>query len=84
MPNPIIRARNTVVRHKTKIVFAAGVLTGAGATLYFGSKHPAHIIAPISSDDLRHLADNVESSLHYVEPATRRTITLFNDATISQ
>lgn len=84
MPNPLTRARNTVSRHKTKIVFAAGVFTGAGVTLYIGFKNPAHIIAPISSDDLRHLADNVESSLHYVEPASRRTITLFNDATLTQ
>lgn len=80
MPNPIRRIKVVVQKHKTRIAYGAGVATGvAGMIVVRRTLVPfPHIIAPISSEDLKHLIDNPDDALTYIDPRRRGTVSLFN------
>lgn len=77
MKNPILTAKAKFVKHKTKVVYGAGVATGIVATVWVRKNIPIHISAPISTTQLQHLIDHTDDAMTYV---TRQgSVTLFND-----
>lgn len=79
MFNPITRTKQAARRHKSKLVYGAGVVTGVAGAVAVRRLIPVHIIAPIGNETLQHLIDHPEDAVHYVVPANGRMVTLFND-----
>ena len=80
MKNPIANAKAKFVKHKTKIVYGAGVATGIAATVWMKKNIPIHINAPISTERLQHLIDHTEDAMTYV--TKQGSVTLFNDVNL--
>jgi hypothetical protein len=78
MFNPADRIKVAVRKHKSKIVFSAGVVTGVSAVVVFRRNVPVHITAPISSSELQHLIDHTEDAMSYVSLKPLAVVELFN------
>lgn len=78
MLNPVTRVKDKVRKHKSRIVFSAGVAAGLGGAIAFRKIVPVHIVTSIDNATLQHLIDHPEDSAQCLTLDRRAMLELFN------
>ena len=85
MKDKIVRAKNAVQKHRTKIVFGSGVLVGAGGILYWGGRigknaTPMELFLEADNRMLQSLIDNPDGAMTWTHKPTGAVVNVFNEA----
>lgn len=84
MLNPVTRVKDTVQRHKSRILFGAGVVVGVTGMVMVRKTIPIHLTVPIDHDTLQHLIDHTEDSASFVNRRPLAVLELFNSVNLEQ
>lgn len=84
MKDKIVRAKEIIQKHRTKIVFGSGVLVGAGGVLAWGfslnaKAEPFELFLPASVESLQRLIDNPDGAITWTH-TTGAVVNVFNEA----